>query len=464
MKKYGYDNLPFSPTSAALSVSGSIPSPVRFRLLGRWRQLPAMTSPFLAREGTRLLSSKLVAHTSEPLRDAPRKARPTRVQLVAILVLTFTFSGYQLTAGLTPFVAISNRPVSIALRAAVFFAVLWILPKVRIHRSDIPFWICWALFCSIYTARLIFDQSYSSKLLRFGLIEYLSWAIGATFLPSIVSVFLDFRKNNLKIFSFIFHSSFVALFLNLYQTKFGSLSLDSGRAASAILNPISFGQLGLTVLIMSIWALRWRRWRVRSVIGCFAGASGVFLSGSKGPILSLCGVMFVYIAANRRKIARKVPAFGIGSVAVLGFLSTRNIDDIYIVRRISNGGFGDSIRVQLLSDSFSLIVENPLLGGGFATKVYYPHNILIEGFLVCGVVSGIPLLICFWIALARIKVWAQVGRSSFWIVLLFMQWFISSLVSGAIESSSVLFTTMTLVVSVSSRLISDRSGRPESVH
>jgi O-Antigen ligase len=386
-------------------------------------------------------------------RRSSRKPRPSWVEIVGMLVLTFTFSGYQIVAGLTPFTSVSNRSLSIVLRGAAFLAVLAILPRFSVYKSDYPFWICWGVFCCVYTARLIFDESISPNSIRFGLVEFLSWAVGATFVPSLASAFVNVKINGDRLFSLIYLSSFGALILNLYQVTWGSLRReDGGRAATAILNPISLGQLGLTVLLMSVWSLRRRRWRVISVLGFLAGGAGVYLSGSKGPIVSLCFAFSAYAIVNRRKLAKKAPLIGAAGLLFFGFLYTTNPENLYIVRRISSGGFGDASRVDLLKESFSLILRNPLMGGGFSTKVFYPHNVLVEGFLVCGMLSGLPLIACFYIAFSRLKSFASIGKYHFWIVFLFLQWFSSSLVSGAIEASSALFTTMTLIVSVSSTL------------
>jgi hypothetical protein len=381
-------------------------------------------------------------------------SKPSRSELVSMLVMAFTFSGYPLIAGLTPFTSVSNRLVSFGFRALVFLAFVPFAFRLRIARTDRNFWMCWGAFCGLYIFRLVYDGTLHSARLHYGLTEYLAWSVGATFVPSLAPAVVNFRKNERRIFNLMFISSVVAVLLNLYQTLYGPLRFASERAQTTILNPITLGQLSGTALLLSVWAaVRWS-WRWCSAGGIAVGIAGVVLAGSKGPLLSLFVVLVAYLSIQRRQISKRLPTICFVALSGVVLASTLDLSSIYIIQRIQTTGIGDADRSALLRQSMGLVAKHPVLGPGFDPLSSYPHNIIVESFLIFGVFAGFLLLSCFYLTWRRVKAFFSTVMPCLWTGLIFLQYLTSAMVSGSIDGSAMLFTSMILVVSASRSMAS----------
>jgi hypothetical protein len=112
----------------------------------------------------------------------------------------------------------------------------------------------------------------------------------------------------------------------------------------------------------------------------------------------------------------------------------------------------DAERSLLLSQAIHLIAANPLAGAGTEPLETYPHNILLESFLVVGIVSGL----CFVFLLVKASIDAlvilRVDRDRFWISLLFIQYSAGAMVSGSLYFSNIFWVLMAAVVSQTSEL------------
>jgi hypothetical protein len=108
----------------------------------------------------------------------------------------------------------------------------------------------------------------------------------------------------------------------------------------------------------------------------------IYLTGSRGAII---GLFVLTAVALRRKLGLAGPVLGAGFTAVLvlaiGFGGGR---------MISASGEGSSGRLDIWSDTITLLRSNPLLGVGFNGITEYTHHTTHNSFLLCAAELGLP--------------------------------------------------------------------------
>ena len=163
---------------------------------------------------------------------------------------------------------------------------------------------------------------------------------------------------------------------------------------------------GRNMSLLTVAALRYvfddRRWmRVPSIVAAPLGVLLVFLSGSRGAILSLLVGVIVYAAMCRSepRVVRSLFVIVIvGLVAIatqFGQFAVRMFQDRFIVLLLVENYF--THRDILLMEGLRSGIQNPLGGLGLAgfaqvgSRGSHPHNIFVEAFAEGGLL-GLSLL------------------------------------------------------------------------
>jgi len=395
-------------------------------------------------------------------------------------LFAFGLSGYALISGMSALFGLENRLFSIAYRS--LYIILSIIIIISSFNSNSMYrgnmWFPILLFWLLYGYRLIYEGLLAEDFYTTNSIEWLMVGFGTSFIPMLAYMrsykeidLIFIQKVTLLIAS-------CALFINLYiiitNNILAGLIVGSGRANTEYLNPISFGHLGCSVILLTLGCMYTCKLGVVGkliyTIVILSGFSMVAISASRGPLLGLVLGSFVYMFAfiSKKNLIRYMLVYIllviIGFISLylaeeyLGFLSISRIMDFISGE---NKDLSANIRKTTWEGSIMQFMNNPILGDSLVEKVtnYYPHNVIIESFLATGIFGG--LIFCF-ILIASITFSIRLVRlqkTAAWIVALYVQYFSASLLSGALWGNYQMWYYLAAIVGLSVSLKTASEGK-----
>lgn len=399
-----------------------------------------------------------------------------RTAWLAALVAMFTIAGYPIVAGLTTVMSVDNRPASIAARALFLLMTLIVLVRARWTRpgaATAVFWAAWWLFWVLYLVRLLFDGAVQPDALKIPLMEYLTFALGASLLPAVAMSGRHVPYMMQRLFWPLLLICTFGLLINLWAIFFqqgllAQLQFAELRAESETLNPISIGHLGATAVLMSFWHLfgptdgTSPRRRLLPATAIALGLIAIAASGSRGPALALALCLLAAFAVLGTGMLRAAVATLLAGLAIGVFVGERGLgldaESLFLIERLSESAFSDSERERLLAAGWQAFLAWPLTGAGTEPLETYPHNLVLESFVALGIVGGGAFCTLLAIALARAFKLAHVRPHHFWVSLLLLQYTVGAMFSGNLSQSSVLWVLLALVVSVANPTSPARSA------
>jgi O-antigen ligase len=388
-------------------------------------------------------------------------------------LITLCLAGFPLVAGLSSAIELESTPFSIAVRAATaVISIVVITLGSRARRGDRVYYVLFGLFWLVYAFRLWVDTSIGADRLSRPPSDYWTWAFGACMLPALG---VSYGASDGAMRSALRTSTFLLILAAFLAMAYGSTNfvnsegvvVDIGRLNLKALDPISIGHLGVTTAILAIWRLASRSEnrpktafaKLICVGGVFLGLALVVFSSSRGPFVALLAVVAIYLATRR---LRRMFSVALLSAAVLGFLAQAALYSD-IAERYS---FANRLNVSQTDDDPSIagrelayagairqFLRSPIYGDFLEEESthYYPHNILLEAFMFLGLLGGIP----FVILLARSFVHAfrilRAGSPFGWVGLLYVQYLVGGQFSGAIYTSTALWSLIGLLGAMSER-------------
>lgn len=400
-------------------------------------------------------------------------SKSSLLNYAAIAVLLLTLIGYPLVAAVSIILQIDNRLVSVLFRALVLLLSLIVIIKGFVLRDRFPsgpFWIVWWIFWGLYISRIIIDGFLNPEVLRLPLGEYLLFAMGMSLIPALaLSIKFDgYILNRALIWIIVLGA--IASVLNIWMITSNKeliaiSDLTVGRQATDTLNPIGLANLGVTVVILSalmlVRAATHGLMQYALLIICLLIGAGVSLVGaSRGPLLALALTLPMITYVGVKNLYGK-HLFRL-SVIIVGFLLASvwllmNIETIDAFRRIHESLFSDDARMGLFDAGLELFLNNPILGAGTEPLGIYPHNVILESFMLSGIFSGFLFLTILIMSLvAAIKIFFAYPRNS-WIALLYFQYLFGAMFSGCLYLSASMWALMVLVVSQLAILRTEKS-------
>jgi hypothetical protein len=376
------------------------------------------------------------------------------------LVLVLTIMGYPLVAGLSEYLDVPNRLLSVPFRMVVltlsFVAIMAFATRSKKHGVHY-FWVVWWTFWVLYLSRMVIDNALNPDALKIPFLEYILYGVGVTLLPAMA---LSFRGSsalsNRPVWLMIL-LGVLGVVVNLWIIFFerdlgGILDFMTARAETESLNPISIGHMGVTVVILCLWTYftRTKRsmWRAVVLIACgLIGLGGLAASGSRGPALALILTLPPLIYA----VGRRALGFCILMVLALTIgisqLDLSQFATSELVQRLGAATFDDSVRTSLLTESINSLRDNFLWGGGVEPLSTYPHNVVIESFLMFGLFSGVCFLFLLFYSLWAALRLLTLDPARFWLSLLLLQYTLAAMVSGSLYLVPGMWIFMAAVVS-----------------
>ncbi|MBO7521416.1 MAG: hypothetical protein J6T16_04160 [Opitutales bacterium] len=214
--------------------------------------------------------------------------------------------------------------------------------------------------------------------------------------------------------------------------------VDSRAGASNMLNTISFGHFGVSILLIAIFKFFYTKnilWRILSVFAITLGLLVAIRSGSRSPVAALVAVSAVWIAFTAKNSLFSVCLFGVVTFAIylLRFqllVLVELVSPMTAMRLEATLVYGEtSNRDWLMADFFKQIAEHPIFGSHF-DLFGYAHNIFVDSYVMYGVVLGNLLpIICIFVFVYIVKILKNKEYFSF-VAVLFIQMFVLSMLSG----------------------------------
>ena len=374
-------------------------------------------------------------------------------------------AGYPLISVLSVIFSIEGRGISIGYRACALLYVVsagvYLLKQRRLSLG--LFGVAYLIFWLMYSGRLVAETLFRFEDLSHPIADYYLFAFLVTLLPSLVCFVRLTRKeasfSGTALWALCFFAS-----AGILATYFliGSGGAMQFRFSLRTLNPISMGQIGATLALMSVFLIRSRE-RIVKTAAAFGGVVGLsilLVAASRGPIIAFLSVLMLIVFApivNRRgNLSRSHVKAAFLLILVLSTVAMPLIEYIESNSQFSIAsrfrGLGSSsdesgmIRTQIFKGAWSQFIDNPLFGDALEERKIrtYPHNNILEAFLATGILGG-SILLGLYVATLINCIRLIASRDSYaWIGAVTLQYLLISLSSGVIWGSSVLFCLMAL--------------------
>lgn len=388
------------------------------------------------------------------------------------LLFGLLIAGYPLISSLSPLLGIGSRFFSVPYRAFVLVIALGILIWTGLNRGRLYrglFWLPLSLFWSLYFLRLLLDTAVFPVETRLASWEYWMFAIGVSFIPMMAFLVRpnDAGLDRALVLTIVMTgiAVIVGLYTNIRAVLAGDTqSIEAGRISTDTLNPISFGHLGASLVILSATMLLSRR--TTSLVGklvcwglVFLGLGVTVLSSSRGPLLALvAGLAILFVATFRRGNRLGMLA---GSIVILG---AGSFGGMAIQERVGFGVFSriqkitstfdnaSDLRMQYMHDAWQQFLDHPVLGSGLEERnsKQYPHNVVVESFMATGVLGGftfITLLVLSLLAAGRV---IFVSPRNGWVAALYLQYLVGAMVSGSLYGNATMWALMGSIIVIAS--------------
>ena len=217
--------------------------------------------------------------------------------------------------------------------------------------------------------------------------------------------------------------------------------------ANDILNPITTGHMGVTLLIISTFSViglgeeKKTIYKLMYLIGIPFGALLLIFSASKGPVIAALIILTLMMAigVKRKRYLAVVSLCLILILAFIYFYIQAGEQGIDLARFLSTEGFSSSQessmeRINLLKEAIRNFIDNPFFGAGPVMKASpefpYPHNIIVEAFMATGIFGG-GLFLAGIICLCYVVIKKLYNFDPYsWVGLLFLQYLIGGIFSG----------------------------------
>lgn len=370
-----------------------------------------------------------------------------RAQTIATQCSAFIFAlavfGYPIIGNLVSWLGVESRMLSVPFRlflGSLGILVIALTTSIRIDKWHFLMLLIWYALI----LRLGFDTSITA-------IENADYALEFFLISCVLPVLaiwaLDaYQPKNYAIAGFALATtgSLTALLAN-YFGIFGESDLTeiTGRLSSTALNPVTLGHLALSGFLCGMTLMRSKSFWIRATImlTMMALIIVVIQTGSKGPVIALAIVLFIW-ASQRALIA---PMIGLAVLAAILLLVY--VDSPFFQRLIAiDDDPSTTERIALIQDSLQQIAASPWLGSASVElkSGAYPHNIFLEGALSFGLpltaVLAILLFHSFFKSLKLLKTEDDL------VSLLFLQSLVISQISGALFADSMLWICLVLIL------------------
>ena len=276
--------------------------------------------------------------------------------------------------------------------------------------------------------------------------QLLLLSLGACFLPAMVGLefpsdaSLDLARRWIEVLGAI--AMVAILYVGLRGVLAGSILY---RLATPVLNPISVGHLGVSVMIVALcgYAGSGRLAKIGRVLLVVLSVGVTVATVSRGPILAgLLAVVILAFVTRRKRLGIKALALRVGIIAVgiagvaaaVLYLEDTGVIDILARLTDTFQDVASQERAKMIRGAWTQFTDNPVLGSAFVELQFMenPHNIVLESMMALGVVGLGLLLVSMAASLSAAGDVIRTVPRHAWVGLIYLQYVVNGMLSGSL--------------------------------
>ena len=279
------------------------------------------------------------------------------------------------------------------------------------------------------------------------------------------SIAISYKKIDMQLaFRLTAFALTISLILSLIYNPLllaNSAEIDTRLEGNAALRTITFGQMGLTAVIIGACMMYSERSLfLKYIIPLFLLVFGALVSlrsGSRGPLISFCAIVaFAIIAYSKKPLIGFVMAFVfIGLVVAFSqyiLILIERIAPVLAERLMYTTTNRD--RTVLFQEAWERFVYNPFFGDRFAIiypdgSFIYSHNMILDALMGMGFFGGIIFLAMYLSVTIDAYKLLKYDKKYIWIVFILIQQIAAGMVSGAFYLKPIL-TILIIFIALSS--------------
>jgi hypothetical protein len=378
-------------------------------------------------------------------KNGPRR----RIQWLVVVTFAVALAGFPLIALLPPLFNVESRVITVPFRAFCVFFSCVVLAVYGIYRNHLVrgwYWFGVTMLWALLLIRMTFDLIIHPIATVIPSSDYWPMALGLSLVLPLSLAVVGTRETYTIGRRICFPLVCIAavLIAGTGLRSYSSSAYSEGRLGTEVLNPISIGQLGASLVILSLSGpLLKRRWLdvTLRIVSSGVGVMMTLLTNARGAQ----GALFICILLLMIKAGRKPFIILILSVVCLAYPFIQVVDMVESSTQIRVfGRWSETIdptqttsagfRIVLLQRAFQQFLEHPVTGNAMVEveSGLYPHNIVAEAFMATGIMGGVVLLGLLVFGCRCANKLVSSGPAYRWIGLLYFQVVVASMLSGSL--------------------------------
>jgi hypothetical protein len=384
----------------------------------------------------------------------------------ATWIFVCSFVGYPAVAVAVTLASVESRVLTLPYRALILGMALSIFASSVKQRLRGRVDRMLLVFLVLYLFRLLYDLLTTEIL---GNLETLQFYTVIVFLPTLAVAAagvagrsdVEIARRLVGLGGIMLLMASIAWALGRVSNSWHFTEDGAGRLGFDALNPISLGHAAASTMIACIFLLTTKtttlKWKIVSGAVMVLGAFILFKASSKGPFLALILAVMWYGSGQIKRAAKLLPL-----LLVLPFLGP-GFESMFekTVENLSGGWASDeSSLLRLTAQRLAIedFLSSPLLGkhhfNDSMGSGLYPHNLFFEVPMALGLV-GLTLYVALHIRTVR-NTFSFYAAEHPMLVMLLIQYFLNTQLSGAIWGSDTFFALLALNLSSNTRNLSVR--------
>lgn len=366
------------------------------------------------------------------------------------LITSLFLSGRNDIEGVSQTITIPYRIFALGIMVLVLLLNL----KSKVGKPSFPLYVL-LLFWFFWIYRMVYDIYISTDVFLADTSQLWLFVFGIC-LPALFSVYKSINYiETEKVIKWCYWGLTFILILTLFSNQALISNTDNEYRVNAniALNTISYGNIGVTAFLMSVFLLLKRNdklfIKIVYVLIAFLAFYSVLRAGSRGPIINLLIAIILWIFSKQKKLL-----LGIFIIIIIAVLFSLFYDSILtfmgkiapvIEIRLRDTIEGKEVneRSVIYSAAIEAFSENPIFGKQFAIfnndgSYTYAHNIILDSLMGLGLVGGIMIFYLIFSFIKSVFYSVRYNKDYMLLGLIFIQQLSSSMFSGAFYKDQVL--------------------------
>jgi O-antigen ligase len=403
-----------------------------------------------------------------PLASEVTTAETSRLAAMVTLLMTGTLAGFLMVSYVPGALGVDSRVATVPFRGLMLLLQLYALFRflgaghLRMGMSITS--VVAVFFWTAYSLRFIVDAALLQVPLGADPSD-MALSLFAICLPTFIVLY---QIRDIELYRKALAWSMLALgvccLASMLRTRTAQdVALHGRYQGNDILNPISYGHMGVTAIILGLFVLlqigRVRTpWYLRVGAACTVclGGFSILAASSRGALVAAILLVPIVGYLGLRCGSR---LFTIGICIVLGFFLSITITyfsqtglrlDRLLGSTTAYNIANDSVnsRHNMIRDSWREYLDHPWLGSSVVERnaLIYPHNAIVEAFMATGTFGGTAFALLVLAAIYRAIRLIRRYPAMAWIPLCFFQQLIGAMFSGGLYSNVPLWGMMAIML------------------